>query len=63
MSGRDRDKVSQDTWPAIAKEFLLRRVTDVVITLGAKGACYANAGGSDYCPVFDVKVEDATGAG
>lgn len=63
MSGRDRDEVNAETWPIIAQEFLNRGVKNVVITLGAKGAFYANATGSDHCPAFDVKVEDTTGAG
>lgn len=63
LSGRDRDQVNQDTWPIIAEEFLSRGVANVVITLGAKGAFYANARGRCHCPAFDVKVEDTTGAG
>jgi ribokinase len=63
MTGRDRDEVNEETWPIIAQEFLNRGVKNVVITLGAKGAFYANATGSDHCPSFDVKVEDTTGAG
>jgi ribokinase len=43
MSGRDRDEVNEETWPVIAQEFLNRGVQNVVITLGAKGAFYANA--------------------
>ena len=63
MSGRDRDEVNEETWPIIAQEFLNRHVQNVVITLGAKGAFYANATGSGLCPAFNVKVEDTTGAG
>jgi len=63
MSGRDRDEVNEETWPVIAQEFLNRGVKNVVITLGAKGAFYANATGSDHCPAFNVKVKDTTGAG
>ncbi|OBS29581.1 hypothetical protein FPOA_03518 [Fusarium poae] len=63
MSGRDRDEVKQDTWLTIAKEFLNSGVANVVITLGAKGAFYANAEGNGHCPAYDVKVEDTTGAG
>ncbi|KAM0544222.1 hypothetical protein ACHAPJ_011911 [Fusarium lateritium] len=63
MSGRDRDEVNQDTWLTIAQEFLNRGVANVVITLGAKGAFYANAEGNGHCPAYDVKVEDTTGAG
>ncbi len=63
MSGRERDEVNKETWPIIAQEFLNRHVQNVVITLGARGAFYANATGSGLCPAFDVKVEDTTGAG
>lgn len=63
MSGRDRGEVNEETWPIIAQEFLNRGAKNVVITLGAKGAFYANTTGTDHCPAFDVKVEDTTGAG
>ncbi|KAG8162481.1 hypothetical protein KVR01_008246 [Diaporthe batatas] len=63
MSGRDRDEVNEKTWPTIAKEFLERGVQNVVITLGAKGAFFANATGSGHCHAFDVPVIDTTGAG
>lgn len=63
MSGRHRDEVTEETWPIIAQEFLNRGVKNVVITLGTKGAFYANATESDHCPAFNVKVEDTTGAG
>ncbi|KAK3687267.1 ribokinase [Podospora appendiculata] len=64
MSGRDRDEVNEESWPAIAQEFLDRGVKNVVITLGAKGAFYANADGpSGNCPAYEVVVKDSTGAG
>jgi ribokinase len=63
MSGRDRDGVNEDSWPTIAQEFLNRGVKNVVITLGAKGAFYANADGSAHCPAYKVIVKDTTGAG
>jgi ribokinase len=63
MSGRDRDGVNKDSWPTIAQEFLDRGVKNVVITLGAKGAFYANADGSAHCPAYKVIVKDTTGAG
>ena len=63
MSGRDRDQVNEDSWPIIAHEFLNRGVKNVVITLGAKGAFYANANGSAHCPAYQVIVKDTTGAG
>lgn len=63
MSGRDRDEVNEESWPTISQEFLNRGVQNVVITLGATGAFYANATGSDHCLAFDVNFEDTTGAG
>lgn len=63
MSGRQRDEVNGDTWPTIASEFLKRGVQNVVITLGAQGAFYANATASGHCLAFDVPVMDTTGAG
>ena len=63
MSGRNVDEVNKDTWPVICQEFLNRGVKNVVITLGAKGACFANASGSGHCLGYRVKVVDTTGAG
>jgi ribokinase len=63
MSGRERDEVNKDSWPIIAQEFLNRGVKNVVITLGAKGAFYANADGSGHCPAYEVVVKDTTRAG
>ncbi|KAK7959815.1 ribokinase protein [Apiospora aurea] len=63
MSGRGTGEVNEESWPVIAQEFLDRGVENVVITLGAKGAFYANSKGSGHCPAFKVKVEDTTGAG
>ncbi|KAH7159149.1 ribokinase [Fusarium sp. MPI-SDFR-AT-0072] len=63
ISGRDRDGVNPQTCSVIAHEFLSRGVGNVVITLGANGAFYANSEGNGHCPAFDVKVEDTTGAG
>ena len=63
MSGRDLDEVNKDTWPVICQEFLNRGVKNVVITLGAKGAFYANESGRDHCLAYKVDVVDTTGAG
>lgn len=63
MSGRDLDEVNRDTWPTICQEFLKRGVKNVVITLGVKGAYYANTSERDYCPAYEVDVVDTTGAG
>jgi ribokinase len=64
LSGRDVDEVSESTWADIADEFLMMGVTNVVITLGAKGAYFATAEGQkDHVPAVMVKVVDTTGAG
>lgn len=63
MSGQEKDEVNKDSWPIIAQEFLNRGVKNVVITLGARGAFYANADGSGHCPAYEVVVKDTTGAG
>ncbi|EAQ91096.1 hypothetical protein CHGG_03031 [Chaetomium globosum CBS 148.51] len=63
VSGRERDEVNEDSWPTIAQEFLHRGVKNVVITLGARGAFYANEDGSAHCPAYEVVVRDTTGAG
>ncbi|KAI0105090.1 Ribokinase-like protein [Nemania sp. FL0031] len=63
MSGRRKDEVNEDTWSIIAQEFLERGVQNVVLTLGAKGAFYANSKESGHCLAFDVDVVDSTGAG
>jgi ribokinase len=63
MSGRELNEVNKDTWSIIAQEFLNWGVKNVVITLGAKGAYYANATGHGHCPAYKVKVVDTTGAG
>ncbi|CAF3585025.1 unnamed protein product [Fusarium graminearum] len=58
-----KDKIIQYTWFSIAKEFLLHDVTNVISTLGAKVAFYANQDQSSRCSAFDAKVKDTTGAG
>ncbi|KAJ4022744.1 putative ribokinase [Fusarium irregulare] len=62
MSIRDRDEVNQNTWPTIAKEFLLRDVNNVGVMLDSKGSVYATQDESGHCPAFDVRVKDTTGA-
>ncbi|KAK7749090.1 hypothetical protein SLS62_008485 [Diatrype stigma] len=63
MSGRGRNEVNEDTWQIIAQEFLTCGVKNVVVTLGERGAFYANGTESGHCPAYDVKVVDTTGAG
>ncbi|KAF6810478.1 hypothetical protein CSOJ01_06290 [Colletotrichum sojae] len=56
----DGKEVREGTWSSIAQGFLRRGVKNVVITLGAKGAFYANAKESGHCSAFDIKVLDTT---
>ena len=65
MSRRDLNEVNKDSWDVICQESLNRGVKNVVITLGAKGAYYANATQPQrgHCPAYQVKMVDATGAG
>ncbi|KAK1621488.1 ribokinase [Colletotrichum phormii] len=58
-----RNKVKEKTWPKIAEQLRMGGVKNVVITLGAKGAFYANAKGSGHCPGYVVTVKDTMGAG
>lgn len=63
MSGRTPDEVNEDNWLSIAQEFLDRSVKNVAITLGERGAYYANATDHGHCLAYKVKVIDTTGAG
>ncbi|KAI6913318.1 hypothetical protein KC318_g4502 [Hortaea werneckii] len=63
MSGRDPDEVSKDSWDTICQEFLDRGVQNVVITLGNKGAYYANQHQRGHAKAYEVEVLDTTGAG
>ncbi|KAF4781106.1 putative ribokinase protein [Colletotrichum scovillei] len=56
------DEVEVDC-PKAAKRFLNLGVQNVVITLGAKGAYYANAKVSGLCAGYAVPVLDTNGAG
>ena len=48
---------------ALAAALLARGVPSVVITLGARGACWATPDGTISCPAPQVDVVDTTGAG
>lgn len=52
-------------WPRVANEFLRMGVKNVVITLGAEGACYSDAKGNKGMIHAETGVEvvDTTGAG
>lgn len=63
LSGRDIEEVNSESWNAIAQEFLSLGVKNVVITVGAEGAFYANSEASGHVPAFEIEVLDPTGAG
>ena len=63
LSGRLNEEVNESSWDEIAQEFLSAGVKNVVITLGEKGAYYANAEGHGHVLAYRVTVVDATGAG
>jgi ribokinase len=63
LSGRDAKQVCQETWEEIAKEFLGDGVENVVITLGAEGAFYANSKIAGHVHAFQIDPVDPTGAG
>ena len=63
LSGREVKEVSRETWGEIAQEFLRDGVENVVITLGAEGAFYANSETSGLVHAFKIDPVDPTGAG
>ncbi|KAF2657583.1 Ribokinase-like protein [Lophiostoma macrostomum CBS 122681] len=63
MSGRDKGEVNMYTWPIICDKFLEYGAKNVIITLGAKGAYYANARERGHCLGYEIEVVDTTGAG
>lgn len=63
MSGKDLAEVNSDSWDSICQEFLDLGVENVVITLGSKGAYYANAEQRGRAVAYQVDVVDTTGAG
>jgi ribokinase len=63
LTGRYPKEVHQDTWAEIADELLERGARNVVITLGERGAYYANASDRGHAPAHEVPVVDVTGAG
>lgn len=46
-----------------AQHLVAAGIPRVIITLGAKGAVFASAGGSDLIPACEVSAKDTTGAG
>ena len=63
LSGLDLDDVKEENWQEIAQGFLSEGVKNVVITLGAAGAYYANEQSSGHVPAFKIVPIDPTGAG
>lgn len=63
LAGLHVEDVKADTWEEIAQEFLNYGVKNVVITLGAEGAYYANSKDRGHVPAEKVNVKDTTGAG
>ncbi|KAM0721378.1 hypothetical protein Q7P37_002302 [Cladosporium fusiforme] len=63
LSGRDLDEVKPHTWDLICKDLLGFDVENVVITLGAEGAYYANHYQSGHVKTLQVDLVDPTGAG
>lgn len=61
-SGLEVEDVREDSWSDIAKGFLAEGVRNVVITLGASGAFYANAQCEGHVAAFRVEAVDAQGA-
>ena len=63
LSGSKLHDVNSTTWEEIAKGFLDDGVENVVITLGARGAYYANKKSSGQVSAFKIVPVDPTGAG
>jgi ribokinase len=63
LSGREVHEVCKETWKEIAQEFLQEGIENVVITLDADGAFYANSDDSGHIPAFKIDPVDPTGAG
>lgn len=62
-SGLDVEDVIEENWESIAQGFLVDGFKNVVITLGAAGAFYANAKTSGHVKAYKVSPVDVTGAG
>ncbi|TAQ86764.1 hypothetical protein B7494_g4926 [Chlorociboria aeruginascens] len=66
LTGKAIEELEQDTfdWRIVTDEFLRKGVENVIVTLGAKGAYFADANDSHYVPAAKVnKVVDTTAAG
>ncbi|OAL38749.1 ribokinase [Fonsecaea nubica] len=56
MSGREVEEVNEETWQEITEYFLGKGVTNVVLTLGARGAFFGRADEFGHVPAFKVDV-------
>lgn len=63
LAGVHVEDVNPNTWDEIAQEFLDLGVKNVVITVGAEGAYFANSQSRGHVPAEKVNVKDTTGAG
>jgi ribokinase len=54
LSGLEPEEVCKETWEQIAQDFLAEGLKNVVITLGAGGAYYANLEASGRAPAFKI---------
>ena len=60
LSGLDLSDVKEENWEEMAQNFLAEGIQNVVITLSAEGAFYANKHGSGRVRAFKVKEIDPT---
>jgi len=63
LSGRDLEDVKPETWKDICQDLLDFEISNIVITLGAQGAYYANRQASGHVKTSKVDLVDPTGAG
>jgi ribokinase len=63
LSGLDLADVKEENWGDMAQNFLAEGIQNVVITVSAEGAFYANKHGSGHVRAFKVHAIDPTGAG
>ena len=63
LCGLDLDDIEELGWIAVAQQLLALGSMNVVITLGAQGAVFANIQDSGHLPTTVVEAVDATGAG
>ena len=58
------EKTNEEMVDIISRKVKAARIPSMIVTMGAKGAVYADMNGDKgYCPARNVKVRDTTGAG